>query len=176
MSAPVATSQSWHSCLTRPGSFGVVSGHRSHTILQSHKGKASSSGNTVYIAAARAYVMETASPGYTMTLQGAELAIGRLHPEFVIRLAPIREARSAGLPFAECSRRIGHLRSELAPSPTSFTLSTAMGSLLTCMASGGLDLPKHSCGTRSLPGMVSFVPTALTTRPSGIIASRLASG
>ena len=36
-----------------------------------------------------------------MTLQGVELAIGRLHPEFVIRLASaIREARSAGLSFA----------------------------------------------------------------------------
>lgn len=53
------------------------------------------------IAEARAYVIETADPGYTMSLQGAELAIGRLHPEFVIRLAnAIREARSAGLPFA----------------------------------------------------------------------------
>lgn len=49
---------------------------------------------------ARAFVIETASPGYTMTLQGPELAIGRLHPEFVVRLAnAIREARSAGLPF-----------------------------------------------------------------------------
>src|SRR5262245_47679541 len=55
----------------------------------------------VYLAEARAYVVETASPGYTMTLQGAELALGRLHPEFVVRLAnAIREARSAGLPFA----------------------------------------------------------------------------
>jgi hypothetical protein len=36
-----------------------------------------------------------------MTLQGPELAIERLHPEFVVRLAnAIREARSAGLPFA----------------------------------------------------------------------------
>ena len=36
-----------------------------------------------------------------MTLQGPELAIDRLHPEFVVRLAnAIREARSAGLPFA----------------------------------------------------------------------------
>jgi hypothetical protein len=36
-----------------------------------------------------------------MTLQGAELAIGRLHPEFAVRLErAIREARSAGLPFA----------------------------------------------------------------------------
>ncbi|MFL6821551.1 MAG: hypothetical protein ACJ8FA_03185, partial [Xanthobacteraceae bacterium] len=50
---------------------------------------------------ARAYLIETASPGYTMTLQGAELAIGRLHPEFAVRLErAIREARSAGLPFA----------------------------------------------------------------------------
>src|SRR6516162_8365512 len=53
------------------------------------------------IAEARAYLIETASPGYTMTLQGAELAIGRLHPEFAVRLEhAIREARSAGLPFA----------------------------------------------------------------------------
>ena len=53
------------------------------------------------IAQARAYVIETANPGYTMTLQGMELAIGRLHPEFVVRLAnAIREARNAGLTFA----------------------------------------------------------------------------
>src|SRR4029078_12421017 len=53
------------------------------------------------IVEARAYLIETASPGFTMTLQGAELAIGRLHPEFVVRLAnAIREARSAGMPFA----------------------------------------------------------------------------
>src|SRR5262245_53017953 len=53
------------------------------------------------IAEARTYVAETAEPGYTMTLQGPELAIERLHPEFVVRLAnAIREARSAGLPFA----------------------------------------------------------------------------
>src|SRR5262245_46723959 len=53
------------------------------------------------VADARVYLIETASPGYTMTLQGPELAIGRLHPEFVIRLEhAIREARGAGLPFA----------------------------------------------------------------------------
>jgi hypothetical protein len=53
------------------------------------------------IAEARAYLIDTADPGYTMSLQGAELAIGRLHPEFAVRLAnAIREARSAGLPFA----------------------------------------------------------------------------
>ena len=55
----------------------------------------------VEVAEARGYLIETASPGYTMTLQGAELAIGRLHPEFAVRLErAIREARSAGLPFA----------------------------------------------------------------------------
>jgi hypothetical protein len=53
------------------------------------------------IAEARTYLTETAEPGYTMTLQGPVLAIERLHPEFVVRLAnAIREARSAGLPFA----------------------------------------------------------------------------
>src|SRR5262249_25315469 len=51
------------------------------------------------VAEARAYLVETASPGYTMTLQGPELAIGRLHPEFAVRLEhAIREARSVGLP------------------------------------------------------------------------------
>jgi hypothetical protein len=52
-------------------------------------------------ARARAYLIETATPGYTMTRQGPERAIGRLHPEFVKRLAAaIAEARRAGLPFA----------------------------------------------------------------------------
>jgi hypothetical protein len=52
-------------------------------------------------ARARAYLIETATPGYTMTRQGPERAIGRLHPEFVRRLAAaIAEARGAGLLFA----------------------------------------------------------------------------
>src|SRR5262245_17650390 len=52
-------------------------------------------------ARARAYLIETATPGYTMTRQGPERAIGRLHPEFVKRLAAaITEARGAGLRFA----------------------------------------------------------------------------
>jgi hypothetical protein len=50
---------------------------------------------------ARAYLVETASPGYTMTRQGPGLAIERLHPEFAIRLAnAIREARESGLRLA----------------------------------------------------------------------------
>ncbi len=53
------------------------------------------------IAEARAYLLETASPGYTMTLQTPEVAISRLHPEFAVRLdSAIREARNSGLPFA----------------------------------------------------------------------------
>jgi hypothetical protein len=46
----------------------------------------------------RAYLVETATLGGTMLRQGPELAIGRLNPEFVGRLAEaIREARAAGL-------------------------------------------------------------------------------
>jgi hypothetical protein len=49
----------------------------------------------------RAYLVETAVPGETMTRQGPDLAIGRLHPEFVHRLAAaIHEASQAGLPNA----------------------------------------------------------------------------
>jgi len=49
----------------------------------------------------RAYLIETATPGYTMTLQGSDVAIGRLHPEFAHRLADaIRDARAAGLSSA----------------------------------------------------------------------------
>jgi hypothetical protein len=52
-------------------------------------------------ARARAYLIETATPGYTMTRQGPERAIGWLHPEFAKRLAAaIAEARGAGLLFA----------------------------------------------------------------------------
>jgi hypothetical protein len=49
----------------------------------------------------RAYLLATASPGGTMTRQGPEIAIARLNPEFVVRLAgAIREARASGLPSA----------------------------------------------------------------------------
>src|SRR5215813_12326107 len=52
-------------------------------------------------ARARAYLIATATPGYTMTRQGPERAIERLHPEFVNRLAAaIAEARAAGMPLA----------------------------------------------------------------------------
>ena len=52
-------------------------------------------------ARARAYLIATATPGYTMTRQGPERAIERLHPEFVKRLAAaIAEARGAGMRMA----------------------------------------------------------------------------
>jgi hypothetical protein len=51
------------------------------------------------VASERAYLVETATPGGTMERQGPDVAIGRLHPEFVTRLAAaIREARTSGLP------------------------------------------------------------------------------
>jgi hypothetical protein len=47
------------------------------------------------------YLLETASPGSTMMWQGPEIAIARLNPEFIARLASaIREARQSGLPCA----------------------------------------------------------------------------
>jgi hypothetical protein len=52
-------------------------------------------------AADRAYLVETATPGFTMTLQGVDVAIERLHPEFVRRLAgAVHDARAAGLASA----------------------------------------------------------------------------
>jgi hypothetical protein len=49
----------------------------------------------------QAYLVETASPGTTMLRQGPAVAIVRLHPMFVHRLAAaIGEARIAGLPTA----------------------------------------------------------------------------
>jgi hypothetical protein len=70
-------------------------------FFQSNPGSEPAPRTAAEIAQARAYLIETASPGYTMTLQGPEVAIGRLHPEFAVRLEnAIREARNAGLPFA----------------------------------------------------------------------------
>jgi hypothetical protein len=67
----------------------------------SEPGCGTSSRTPAEVAQARAYVVETANPGYTMTRQGPVVATERLHPEFVVRLAnAIREARSAGLPSA----------------------------------------------------------------------------
>src|SRR5437879_10005677 len=46
---------------------------------------------------ARSYLIQTASPGYTMAKQGSELAIERLHPEFAIRLTKALDRKSTRL-------------------------------------------------------------------------------
>jgi hypothetical protein len=53
------------------------------------------------VAASAAYLVRTATPGYTMARQGPEVAIGRLHPHFQVLLAAaVRIARANGLPRA----------------------------------------------------------------------------
>ena len=47
---------------------------------------------------AKAYLIDTATPGYTMVRQGVPVAIGRLHPDFIVKLAAaVRLARQAGM-------------------------------------------------------------------------------
>src|SRR5580704_12746931 len=47
---------------------------------------------------AKTYLIKTATPGYTMTRQGVSVAVGRLHPGFVVKLAEaVKEARDAGM-------------------------------------------------------------------------------
>jgi hypothetical protein len=47
---------------------------------------------------AKAYLIDTATPGYTMVRQGVPVAIGRLHPDFIVKLAEaIKLARASGL-------------------------------------------------------------------------------
>jgi hypothetical protein len=51
--------------------------------------------------AARRYLIRIACPGNTMSRQGADLAICRLHPVFAVRLAAaVKQARREGLPGA----------------------------------------------------------------------------
>ncbi len=50
---------------------------------------------------ARAYLIRTASPGYTMTVLGVSTAIAPLHPALIVKLAEaIKLAREAGMPNA----------------------------------------------------------------------------
>jgi hypothetical protein len=47
---------------------------------------------------AKAYLIDTATPGYTMVRQGVPVAIGRLHPDFVVKLAAaVKLAREGGM-------------------------------------------------------------------------------
>src|SRR6476620_6555661 len=108
LSADAALSDSLGSATAAPATPAALAGTSNDVVVYepnpspgSEPACAAPARTTAEVAEARAYVIETASPGFTMTLQGAELAIGRLHPEFVVRLAnAIREARSAGLPSA----------------------------------------------------------------------------
>jgi hypothetical protein len=50
---------------------------------------------------AKAYLIDTATPGYTMVRQGVPVAIGRLHPDFIVKLASaVHLAREAGMTHA----------------------------------------------------------------------------
>jgi hypothetical protein len=47
---------------------------------------------------AKAYLIATATPGYTMVRQGVLVAVGRLHPDFIVKLASaVHLAREAGM-------------------------------------------------------------------------------
>jgi hypothetical protein len=105
LSTNVVLSDSSVSDASTPDASSICGTHELvyHSELSSDSEPAcgASSRTPAEIAEARAYVIETATPGYTMTRQGADLATERLHPEFVVRLAnAIRQARSAGLPSA----------------------------------------------------------------------------
>jgi hypothetical protein len=50
---------------------------------------------------AKAYLIDTATPGYTMVRQGVSVAIGRLHPDFIVKLASaVHLAHEAGMTHA----------------------------------------------------------------------------
>ena len=50
---------------------------------------------------AKAYLVETAMPGYTMMRQGVSISIDRLHPAFAVRLAEaVQRARAEGMASA----------------------------------------------------------------------------
>src|SRR6266481_4289415 len=68
------------------------------SLFQQRQGHSAHPRSSTELAEARSYLIQTASPGYTMAKQGSELAIERLHREFAIRLTKaLREARDYGL-------------------------------------------------------------------------------
>ena len=115
--------------------------------------------------ASRAYLVETARPGYTMIRQGPELAIGRLHPAFVVRLAnTIRKREEPGWLRLEFSPPIGHPPSALEDSSTNSTrfIPTDLPSM--CMALADLAHRKLSSGTTLPPSTASSALTGRVTR------------
>jgi hypothetical protein len=85
----------------------VQAGPSDVTVIDPHENGAGDNGHCVTadacsakpdVVSERDYLVKTATPGGTMMRQGPDVAIGRLHPEFVMRLAAaIREARTSGL-------------------------------------------------------------------------------
>ena len=127
------------------------------------------------IAAARAYVVETSTPGYTMTVQGPHLAVARLHPDFVVRVAnAIREARNSGLLFVGIFSAYRPPAFGIGGFSDKFSRCTPMVLPLTSTASVGPAPSRPGSGTKSPLEMEWFVPTVRTTGRSGIIASRRA--
>jgi hypothetical protein len=105
-------------------------------------------------ARARAYLIATATPGYTMMRQGPEHAIARLHPAFIYRLAAaIAEARAAGLPLVGLSRPTGLPHSGSAGLSTNFTRFMPMGLRSTSPGSAHPARQTLGYGTRLPRGM-----------------------
>jgi hypothetical protein len=112
-------------------------------------------GETDETARARAYLIATATPGYTMTRQGPERAIERLHPEFVKRLAAaIAEARGAGMPMAGIFSAYRPPAFGVGGLPINSTRSTHTAWPWTSLGSAGPALQALCSGTRSQRGTV----------------------
>jgi hypothetical protein len=90
--------------ITSQGESGEDDGHPGNAVVYDATRSGGVEPSTVTgpsdpLAVDRDYLVQTAVPGDTMTRQGPELAVARLHPEFIHRLAAaIHEAREAGLP------------------------------------------------------------------------------
>ena len=84
------------------------------------------------IAEARAYLLETATPGGTMTQQGAATAIERLHPDMALKLArAVKKARDAGM------KDVGIFSAYRSPS---MGANPAFASRSTHAVGGGVDM------------------------------------
>ena len=157
-----------------PGAPADPSSRSSPTVIVYHQNSSTSEPaceipqrTPAEISAARAYVVDTATPGYTMTLQGPELAVARLHPEFVVRLAnAVREARNAGLRLRESSSAyrlpafgVGGFRDK-------FNSLHTYGLAVDVYGIGRPGSTRRSSGTRSPRGTGWSVLTVRSTEPN----------
>ena len=102
------------------------------------------------IAEARAYLLETASPAYTMTLQGPEVAIAAYIREFAVRLeSAIRQARNVGLPFAGIFSAYRPPVFGVGGFSDKFNSLHTYGLAVDMRGIGRPGSPKRNCGTRS---------------------------